>query len=428
MNQISDHQQPARPRIAHVVTTFFPGMAWSRTFFLAEDQQRQGWQVEFITGRNASAKFIKEKEEQGFRVTQVPSLRKYIHPAQDQKAVRELVRLFRREKFDVVHTHLAKAGIIGRLAARLAGVPHVLHTIYGPTFAQTLTPLRRLTYWGLEKLVGKMTDKFIFVGQDLRSRYLRAGICTPHNSQVIYGGRDLTPFFSAASLPEAARWAGRQALGLDPQAALIGYVARIVPSKGHLYAIRAFHQAKPHLGAAKMIFVGEARLRSEQAFKNQVSAEITRLGMQDEIIFTGWVDNPTYYYGLFDIFIFPSLYEGLPGAIIEAKAADLPIVGFDCGGVREILGNSSTLVPVGDTAGLAEALRREMAHLSERRRQRGEKIRELNKLQETFSIDRMVQETRKLYQTLLARNSPVPPFAIMGGNPARVIKYRRAAN
>ena len=394
--------QTFKPRIAHVVTTFFPGMAWARTFSLAEDQRHQGWQVEFLTGCEASPIFIQEQRERGFPVTQIPSLRKYIHPSQDTKALIKLLHLFRCKKFDVVHTHLAKAGIIGRLAAGLSGVPHILHTVYGPTFAPTLVAPKRFIYWALEKMVGKLTHKFIFVGHELRSQYLRAGICTHQNSQVIYGGRNLTPFIEAASIPEAARWAGRQALGLEPQIGLIGYVARLVPSKGHEFAIRAFHQVKSRLGGAKMIFVGEARLPSEQAFKKKLIELINNLELQNEIIFTGWVDNPAYYYGLFDMFIFPSLYEGLPGAVIEAAAADLPVVGFDCGGVREILDNNMTLVPVRDVKGLAAVLEREMANLETRRRLRGRRVSYLNDLKKTFSISRMVEETRKLYQGLEA--------------------------
>jgi glycosyltransferase involved in cell wall biosynthesis len=405
MTQNSPSILSGRPRIAHVWTTFYPDHgAMKRTLVIAEDQRQRGWEVEFIIGYNVSPKVIQETRRRGFSVTQVASLRKYIYPHLELIALIDLVRLFHKKKFQLVHTHTAKAGIIGRLAACIARVPHVLHTVYGPTFAPSLTPLRRLTYWSLEILAGKMTDKFIFVGQDLRSHYLRAGICTPHNSQVIYGGRDLTPFFAASSLPEAARCAGRQALGLAPQAGLIGYVARLVPSKGHTFAIRAFHQAKPYLRGAKMIFVGEGRLLSEQAYQKKLIEVIKNLGLQNEIIFTGWVDNPSYYYGLFDILIFPSLYEGLPGAVIEAAAADLPVVGFDCGGVREILGDKATLVPVRDVEGLAKGLKREMAHLEERRLLRGRKVYELNNLKETFSIARMVEETYRIYNELLLHN------------------------
>lgn len=387
-----------KPRIAHVVTTFYPGMAWSRTFHLAEDQVRQGWDVEFVTGCNASSGLLQQTRERGFPVTQIPSLTKYVHPLLDLKALFQLFRFFRNRRFNIVHTHLAKAGIIGRAAARMAGVPHIFHTVYGPTFAPTLKPFNRFTFLSLEKLAGKVTDKFIFVGQDLRLRYLRAGVCNPHNSRVIYGGRRLGPFIRAASLPEATRGAGKKTLGIDPETPLITYVARIVPSKGHLHAVRAFHQVKTDHVTAKLIFVGEARLPSEQSFKHQLIEEIRQLGLQDDVMFTGWVDNPAHYYGISDILIFPSLYEGLPGAVIEARAADLAIVAFDCGGVKEILGPDFPLARVGDTSTLAAMLTDRIAHLPENRKQRGSKMQELTAFAKTFSIKRMVEETRDLYQ------------------------------
>lgn len=403
MNQICISRLSCCFKIAHVVTTFYPGMAWCRTFELAQDQKRQGWRVEFITGCDGSSDFVRKTEECGFPVVRIPSLRKYVHPSHDMRALVDLVSLFRRRKYDIVHTHLAKAGFVGRWAARLAGTPHILHTVYGPTFPPALRPIKRFIYQFLEKLAGRITDRFIFVGRDLRNLYLRGGVCTPHNSEVIYGGRDLAPFIKAATFSEDSVETGKAALGLSPQTSLIGYVARIVPSKGHMYAIRAFHQAKPRLGAAKLMFVGEARLPSEKAFKYQLLKEIQQLGLEDDVIFAGWVDNPADYYGLFDIFIFPSLYEGLPGAVIEAKAADLPIVAFDCGGVREILGNDFVCAPVGDSTLLGDLLEKAIGRLPKSRRDRGHDLNKIFGLQEVFSTERMVRETQRLYLHILSR-------------------------
>ena len=392
------------PKIAHLVTTFYPGMTWAPTLLLAEDQRRQGWQVEFVAGYHGCPDFVKETKRRGFPVTQIPSLKKYIHPWKDLKALTELAQLLKSKKPDLVHTHLAKAGILGRLAARQAGVKNIFHTVYGPTFAKTLPFWRRWPFWAAEKYVGKFTSQFIFVGQDLRSSYLRSGVCSQENSLVIYGAKNLEPFIQSACLSETERRRNRQAFGLDHEAPIIGYVARIVPSKGHMYALRAFQKLKSFHQSAKRIIVGDARVPSEHVFKNSLVAKIKKLGLQEEIIFTGWLNEKetAHYYGLFDILIFPSIYEGLPVAVLEAMAADIPVVGFDCGGVRELLGDDPNLVPVKDTEALTAVLGKEIARVSERRRQRGKNLRKIEILNEFFSIERMVEETRKLYQTALS--------------------------
>lgn len=391
-------------KIAHVFTTFYPGLnAHARTFAIAADQQKRGWQVEFVTGRNASPDLIREKQQQGFPVHQVANLRKYIHPCHDLKALVELVRLFRRRKFDLVHTHLAKAGILGRLAARLAGVRIVVHSVYGATFAPTLPLGKQLLFWGLEKLAGKVTDQFIFIGQDLRDAFIRAGICSAQKAAVIYGGRDLSPFIAAACLSEKDRQARRRAAGLDPQTIVLGNVARIVPWKGHDYALQAFNELKKQYPQIKMIIVGDTKVPSEQGHKNKLIAKAKSLGFEKDVIFTGWQKDTARYYSIFDIYVLTSMpFEGVPGSVLEATASGLPVVGFECFGLREILVNNARLVPVKDVAGLTRALKKAIDQLPETRRRRGQNLSEIQKLQKQFSVDRMLAETGQLYNRLLA--------------------------
>ena len=392
-------------RIAHLITTFYPGpAAHDRTFAIAADQIKRGWKVEFITGYNASAELIRVKQKEGFPVTQMANLRKYVHPLNDIKALNDLVRLFRKKKIDLVHTHWAKAGVLGRLAARVAGVRRVIHSVYGPTFAPVIPKGSRIIYWCLEKLAANFTDCFIFNGKNLRENFIKAGICKRNNSQVIYGGRDLSPFLQIPSLPEKVRLARKVQLSLDPKDLIIGYVARIVPSKGHTYALHAFSKLKDRYKQAKLLFVGGSIWPSEKAFEAKLVEEVRELGLESSVIFVGWQSEPAQYYSIFDIFIFPSLYEGLPGAILEARAADLPIVAFDCGGVREIVGDNCSIVPIKDVEGLASALKKEIDLISETRRRRGQNQAQLQRLQARFSVARMVTETGQLYERLLLEN------------------------
>jgi glycosyltransferase involved in cell wall biosynthesis len=366
-------------------------------------QAHRGWQTEFVVGRNALPENIREIQAQGFPVHQIANLRKYIYPFKELLALGDLMHLFGKRKYDLVNTHWAKAGFLGRLAARLAGVPTIIHTVYGPTFASTLPKGRRWFFWSLEKLAAQFTDHFIFVGEELRQTYLRGGICTLKNSSVIRNARELSPFLDAASFPEKVRQASKQALGIDPQIPVIGYVARLVPSKGHIYAIQALREllAQNRNHQAKLVFVGAAMLPEEKAFEAWLREKVKELGLEKEVIFAGWQPEPANFYGLFDIFVIPSLYEGMPDAVLEARAADLPVVGFDCGGVREAAGNAN-LVPVKDVAGLTRALHQEISRLPATRRRRGKNLADMKRLQERHSVARMLTETGQLYEKLLA--------------------------
>ena len=383
-------------KIAHVVTTFYDTNATGWVMALAEDQKRQGWDVELIVGRNASPELMQAKRDAGFGVIQVPSLRKYVRPVDEMLALVNLSRLFRRRRYDVVHTHLAKAGVVGRLAAWLAGVNWVVHSVYGASFAPTQSWARRILFQGLERLAGGSTDAFIFVGQELKEAYCQAGVCPWPKGQVIYYGKDLSPFLPVARLSPEERQAQREALGLRQEDIVLGNVSRIVPWKGHDYAVRVFGELKETFPTLKFIIVGDAKTFSEIGFKERLMRMVRERGLEEDIIFTGWVIDPARYFAAFDLYLLSSMpLEGVPGAVIEAAVAGVPVVGFDCYGVREIPGVQATLVPPKDVPALTSALRQEILNLAASRGN-GNGFRssaDLRRMHQQFDMDRMVRET-----------------------------------
>lgn len=393
-------------KICHVFTTFYPGPgALERTFALVMDQKQQGRQSEFITGVNGSRDLIHEKRQEGFHITQINSLRKYVHPLHDIKAVLDLARLFRKRRYDLVHTHFAKAGIIGRLAAKLAGVRIIIHSVYGATFAPTQLLRKKIVFRELERLAERITNKFVFVGRELRDYYMKEGVCPFHKTTQIYGGRDLSVFIDNAAYSEGDRKARKLAMGIDPQTIVLGNVSRIVPWKGHLQALEIFHNLKQEIGNLKLIIVGEAKVPSEKAYKAKLMSRSKALGIEEDVIFTGWQQDTARYYSIFDIYLITSEpFEGVPGSVIEAVVSGVPVVaGFDCFGVREIPGINARLVPNKDLKGLTAVLRDEIAKL-ETSPCPSITRNEIQSLQDRFSIDRMIVETRKLYTQLL--NNP----------------------
>lgn len=390
-------------KVAHVVTTFYDTNATGWVLALAEDQRRKGWQVDLVVGRNASPELLAEKRQAGFEIYQVSSLRKYVRPVQDMRALLDLYRLFRDRPYDLVHTHLAKAGVLGRLAAAWAGVPRVVHSVYGATFAHTQFWGRRLLFREMERLAGRTTDAFIFVGEELKTAYCRAGVCPPPKGRVVYYGKDLSPFLNIAGLSREERRARRQDLGFTTDDIILGNVSRIVPWKGHLEAVQVFAQLKPRYPRLKLIFVGDAKTPSEQAYREKVMQLVKRLGLAADIRFTGWVKAPARYFALFDLYLLTSQpLEGVPGAVIEAAVAGVPVVGYECYGVREIPGVQATLVPSGDRRALVRALEEKLAALTEARDGDGPDPEILARLCRKFDLDRMVRATYNLYQELLA--------------------------
>jgi glycosyltransferase involved in cell wall biosynthesis len=387
-------------KIAHVVTTLYDTNATGWVTALAKDQQDRGCQVDLIVGRNASSKLMAERRAQGLGVLQVKGLRKYVRPFQEIQALLSLYRLFRIRRYDVVHTHLAKAGVIGRLAATLAGVPRVIHSVYGATFAPTQFWAQRIIFRALECLAGSGTDTFIFVGRELQEAYCRAGVCSSSRGQVIYYGKDLSPFLAVAGLSYEERRAWREALGLSEKDIILGNVSRIVPWKGHDYAVEVFGALKEMFPNLKLLIVGDAKTPSEKGFKERLMKKVRQQALEGDIIFTGWVQDPAHYFAAFDLYLLTSMpHEGVPGAVIEAAVTGVPVVGFDCYGVREIPGVLATLVPSKDVNALTSALQEQLQGLAANNSNgNGTQIKAVQEqMRQQFDMGRMVRETWEVY-------------------------------
>ena len=391
-------------KIAHVVTTLYDTNATGWVTALAQDQLARGCEVDLIVGKNASPELMAARRAQGFGVFQVRSLRKYVRPIQEIRAFLELYRRLRSGPYDLVHTHLAKAGVLGRLAANLAGVPRVIHSVYGATFASTQSWVRRICFRDLERLAGRATDAFIFVGRELQEAYCRAGVCSPAQGQVIYYGKDLSPFMELAGLSQEERKAQRNLLGLGERDLILGNVSRLVPWKGHHDAVEVFSILKERFPSLKLVIVGDAKTPSEQSYKQRLLRKVRGLGLEGEIIFTGWVANPARYFAAFDLYLLTSMpLEGVPGAVIEAALAGVPVVGFDCFGIREIPGVAATLVPPGDLNALAGALKEKLQVLAAggRPAHDGSFPALQAAMRQQFDMGKMVRQTWEVYQPLL---------------------------
>ena len=270
------------------------------------------------------------------KVVMIPELQRELNLVKDVMSFCRVLKILRQEKPDIVHTHTAKAGSIGRLAVLVYNIIYrkkvgVLHTFHGHVFRGYFGKLKSWFFVFTERWLAKITDMIVVVSdsqkQELCSQY---HIGPPEKFRTIKLGFDLKPFFSA----ESHKGSFRRSLGIDEHTILVGIVGRLVPIKNHtmfLKSARVFLDQNPDI-PTKFLVIGDGELR------NDLESFCDEQGLSDHVHFCGWRrDLPTVYADL-DILCMTSVNEGTPVSIIEAMASSVPVISTDAGGVRDLLG------------------------------------------------------------------------------------------
>jgi glycosyltransferase involved in cell wall biosynthesis len=275
--------------------------------------------------------------------TELPMLMRSISPRRDALALRALVAFLRDRRPDIVHTHMAKAGSLGRIAAARTGVPTVVHTYHGHVLEGYFSRPFARAIIALERRLARKTDALVAVSPQVRDELLALGIGTPDQWHVIRVGLDLDGFLSTDDGAEE----GRAALGLPSSGPIIGIVGRLVPIKDHATFLAAAAIIRAAWRDAIFVVAGDGPLRStlERAAPPYVR-------------FLGWVDDVPLLYRACDVVVLTSRNEGTPVALIEASAAQTPVVAAKVGGVGDVVadGDTGLLVKAGDAAGFAAAV------------------------------------------------------------------------
>jgi glycosyltransferase involved in cell wall biosynthesis len=325
----------------------------------------------------------------------VPGLGRELSLVGDIRAFIALVRLMRREHPQVVHTHTAKAGFLGRLAAGLCGVPVVVHTFHGHTFRGYFGPAKSRFFIILEQLAGRLADVILTVSERLRDELISFKIAPAAKIQVIPLGLDLAGLADLGGV----RGRLRTKLGVGPATPLVGIVGRLVAIKNHEMFLQAAKKVLEQMPEARFVVVGDGDRHSEL----QDIAMQTGLGRA--VYFCGWRRDLGTIYADLDLLALTSNNEGTPVSIIEAMAAGVPVVATAVGGVPDLLQNGvlGTLVAAGDVDGLSTAVLDALRS--------GPKLRRLKKAQkvalEQYSSQRLVADLKDLYRTLLDRDGIV---------------------
>jgi len=382
-------------RVTHIITRLVVGGAQENTVASVLGlRQKPGVEVHLISGPTTGPEGSLESEFAGTPeiLTRVPELVRPIHPLKDWLALRRLEKILREQKPDIVHTHSGKAGILGRLAARRAGVPVILHHIHGPSFGPFQGLPANWIFTAAERYAAGVTTHFVCSAQAMTRLYLAAGIGRPEMFTRIFSGFPVEPFANAANDP-----ALRSQLGLAPDAFVIGKIARLAPLKGHEDLFAAFQKLLPQFPRARLLLVGDGRLRP------QLEARARTLGLADKVIFTGLVPpgEVPRYVGIMDCLAHLSAREALSRALPQALAAGKPVVSYDFDGADEICldGETGFLVRTGDTATVTQRLL-QFANDAPLREQLGRRGRQF--VGENFAVEKMVDDQYNLYLKLAA--------------------------
>ena len=280
----------------------------------------------------------------------IPHLQRSVHPVKDALAFWEIYRLCRRERFTIMHTHISKAGVLGRLAARLAGVPIILHTVHTISFqASESTMVNRLYLW-LERLCAPLTHRFLVVSQLNTEKHLAAKIGKPEQYRLVYSGVDVERLRALRYEPETVR----AHFGIPADHRIVVWIGRLAYQKDPQNFVRAAAQVCRDLSDVTCLMVGDGPLRAE------VEALIEQLGMRGRIIVTGFRDDVAEILSAASVLGHSSRFEGMGRVISEAMLLGVPVAATAVDGVVEAIESGERgglLVPPEQPEQLAGALR-----------------------------------------------------------------------
>ncbi|MEO1287067.1 MAG: glycosyltransferase [Chloroflexota bacterium] len=310
----------------------------------------------------------------------------YTRPLGSLSAIRRLTQILRDIKPDIVHTHNTRAGYVGRIAARLAGVPVVVHTLHEYPFDGYYNRLSTIIFIYTERFGANLSDSIITLSQSLRQKLVETyGITRRSRITVLPMGYDLHTF------AESNRHQGdfRKAWNIASDAPLIGIIGRLLPVKNHRLFLQMASQVLVHQSNACFAIIGDGE---ERKFLEAYAEE---LGIASQVIFTGWQQNLEHIYSDLDVLVNSSLNEGTPVPIIEALSTQCPVVATDVGGVADLLDNGryGSLISSGNVAQLTEAVLDVLQSQPDMQSAQATMLRR-------YGIDRLAQDLDSLYRGL----------------------------
>ena len=384
----------------HIITRLDMGGSAQNTLLTCLGLNKDIYEVVLVHGlslesqmtdleNNSVTKQIEEAQGNGLKVLAIPSLVRKIDPVKDLKTFFSLWRLMVHEKPTIVHTHTSKAGILGRLAAKLTGVPFIVHTTHGHVFYGHFGPLTTKFFLVIERAFASFTQRMIALTDGEKNDYLKFEICEKDKIVTIHSGVDIERFLKAKVKKEEKK----KTLGVNPNHPVVGSVGWLLPIKGPKPLLNAMKRIWQDHTDVELVFVGKGEL------EERLKKDALNMGVSDKVKFLGWRDDVHEIMPIFDVFVLPSLNEGMGRVLVEAMAAGKPVVASCTGGIPDLIRHrvNGLLVTPGSEQGLATAIR-ELLMDPEKAKVMGQ---EGKNLCWKYSIESMVEKIDSLYMNLL---------------------------
>jgi glycosyltransferase involved in cell wall biosynthesis len=390
---------PKRAKIVRIIARLNIGGPAIHVVLLSAGLDPERYETVLVKGLESETEgnMLVFARERGVEPVVIDRLGRDLNLLSDLATLWQLYRLLRRERPDIVHTHTAKAGTLGRVAARLAGVPIVVHTFHGHVLSGYFGPLKTWFFTTVERLLARWSDAIVSVSETCRRDLLALGIGDEGKMLTIPLGLELDRF--PERVPQL-RGRLRERLSIPPGVPIVSNVARMVPIKRHDVLLRAVPIVWREMPEVRFLLVGDGEIRPK------IERLARELGLDDRLVWTGFIDEQELIYADTDLLALTSDNEGLPVAVIEAMASGRPVVATRVGGVPELVeeGVTGYMVPPGNPELLAKTLLtalKDMDRLREMGRE-GQK-----RVLEQYSSRRLIRDIDLLYQSFLGRGTGV---------------------
>lgn len=386
-------------KVLHLITLSVVGGAQDNTFGTCELHNRRRYEVHLAC--NPDGQWIDRARQAVDVFHPLHHLQTPPHPLKDLRSLWDIIRLLRRERFEIVHTHTSKAGFLGRVACWICRVPTVIHTYHAFPFHDYMSSAKRWMFRSLERMTRPMTD-FIFTLSELdREQGRQLGILRPDKSATAYTGINFAKMDAAAPREEV-----REKLGIDQDIPVVLLVGRLEPQKAPHVMLEAFSQVVLEHPRALLLFAGDGPLRPE------VEAAIRERGLEKNARILGFRDDVPDLLAAADLFCFSSLWEAMGRAMVEAMLMGRAVVVPAIYGIPEIVHHRETgwLYEAGKPDQLAKGISHLLAH-PEEREELGREARRLTR--KLFDLEEMVAKIEDAYvQTQWRQVAHLPmPFA-----------------
>ena len=385
-------KRKSRFKVAQVITRMEWGGSPDIVRIICTSLRENGYDVKLIMGPGKHFSGKTRAFLDGFkdRTVIIPSLRRNINPFLDFLALARLHAIFRREKFDIVHTHTAKAGMLGRIAAYLVGTPKIIHMPHGHNFYGYFGPFMSKSIVVLERFVARFTDKIVVLTKLEKKDFLDFEVKGSEDIDIIPSGLELNDFHGVDNGEK--EWKRNQ-LGLNSFEKVVGMVSRLEGVKGPEYFIEAAKEVAERINNVKFLIVGEGSLRSS------LERQTEKLELEGKIKFLGWREDALEIITVLDILVQPSLNEAVGRVLLEAQVSGVPVVATGVGGIPEVVreGITGIIVSPRDSNALADAV----CNLLEDEKKRKEMSGEARKwVRDKFSSVKMMEEVLRIYRSI----------------------------